>query len=135
VNLISNDVNRFDISFLYIPFLWIGPLETIVTIYFLWQEVGVSSILGVTTLFIFIPLQSELYNTNIITLVNGQRLLTVMFDDLVWLGLKTSEIRSQTAERTDKRVQLMYEIISGLQVIKMYTWEPFFTNLTNCART
>lgn len=135
MNLISNDVNRFDISFLYIPFLWIGPLETIVTIYFLWQEVGVSSILGVTTLFIFIPLQSELYNTNIITLVNGQRLLTVMFDDLVWLGLKTSEIRSQTAERTDKRVQLMYEIISGLQVIKMYTWEPFFTNLTNCART
>lgn len=57
VNLMSNDVNRFDISLLYIPFVWIGPLETIVAVYFIWQEVGVSSLLGVGTLVIFIPLQ------------------------------------------------------------------------------
>ncbi|XP_022166672.1 probable multidrug resistance-associated protein lethal(2)03659 [Myzus persicae] len=109
INLMSNDVNRFDISLLYVPFLWIGPLETIVVTYFLWQEVGVSAVLGVATLLIFIPLQ-------------------------IWLGSKTSEIRLQTAERTDKRVHLMNEIISGLQVIKMYTWEPFFNNLTKYAR-
>lgn len=54
----SNDVNRFDVSLIYLPFLWIGPLETFVTIYFLWQEVGVSSVIGVITLLIFIPLQS-----------------------------------------------------------------------------
>lgn len=54
----SNDLNRFDMTLLYVPFLWIGPLETIVVTYFLWQEVGVSSVLGVTTLLIFIPLQS-----------------------------------------------------------------------------
>ncbi|XP_008186888.2 probable multidrug resistance-associated protein lethal(2)03659 [Acyrthosiphon pisum] len=109
INLMSNDVNRFDISLLYVPFLWIGPIETIVVTYFLWQEVGVSSVLGVATLLIFIPLQ-------------------------IWLGSKTSEIRLQTAKRTDKRVHLMNEIISGLQVIKMYTWEPFFNNLTKYAR-
>ncbi|XP_060872658.1 probable multidrug resistance-associated protein lethal(2)03659 isoform X2 [Metopolophium dirhodum] len=109
INLMSNDVNRFDISLLYVPFLWIGPLETIVVTYFLWQEVGVSSVFGVATLLIFIPLQ-------------------------IWLGSKTSEVRLQTAKRTDKRVHLMNEIISGLQVIKMYTWEPFFNNLTKYAR-
>ncbi|XP_026808487.1 probable multidrug resistance-associated protein lethal(2)03659 isoform X2 [Rhopalosiphum maidis] len=109
INLMSNDVNRFDISLLYVPFLLVGPLETIVVTYFLWQEVGVSSVLGVATLLVFIPLQ-------------------------IWLGSKTSEVRIQTAKRTDIRVHLMNEIISGLQVIKMYTWEPFFNNLTKYAR-
>ncbi|XP_016663044.1 probable multidrug resistance-associated protein lethal(2)03659 [Acyrthosiphon pisum] len=109
INLMSNDVNRFDVSVIYLPFLWLGPLETIVSIFFLWQEVGVSSVIGVGTLLIFIPLQ-------------------------IWLASKTSIIRLQTANRTDERVHLMNEIISGLQTIKMYTWEPFFDNLTRQLR-
>lgn len=59
LNLISNDVTRFDTSLIYIPFLWIGPLETVVVTYFLWQEVSVSSLLGVATLIMFIPLQCK----------------------------------------------------------------------------
>jgi len=128
----SNDVRRFDISFLYIPFLWIGPLQTIVITYFLWQEVGVSSVLGVITLLIFIPLQSKVnaVKTNSIIFET----VIIAFGIVVWLGSKISEVRAQTAERTDKRVQLMNEIISSLQVIKMCTWEPFFTSLTQYAR-
>jgi len=57
INLMSNDVNRFDVSVIYLPFLWLGPLETFVSIFFLWQEVGVSSVIGVGTLLVFIPLQ------------------------------------------------------------------------------
>ncbi|CAI6361191.1 unnamed protein product [Macrosiphum euphorbiae] len=109
INLISNDVNRFDVSIVCIPFLWLGPLETFVSIFFLWREVGVSSVIGVGALLIFIPLQ-------------------------VWLASKTSIIRLKTANLTDKRVHLMNEIISGLQTIKMYTWEPFFDNLTRQLR-
>ncbi|XP_022166683.1 probable multidrug resistance-associated protein lethal(2)03659 [Myzus persicae] len=109
LNLISNDVNRFDTSLIYIPFLWIGPLETVVVTYFLWQEVSVSSLLGVATLIMFIPLQ-------------------------LWLGSKTSEIRLKTAKRTDQRVHLINEIIMGLQVIKMYSWEPFFDDLAKHSR-
>ncbi|XP_060872943.1 probable multidrug resistance-associated protein lethal(2)03659 isoform X2 [Metopolophium dirhodum] len=109
LNLMSNDVNRFDTSLIYIPYLWIGPLETVIVTYLLWQEVSVSSLLGVATLVIFIPLQ-------------------------LWLGSKTSEIRLKTAKRTDERVHLMNEIILSLQVIKMYTWEQFFDELTKYSR-
>ncbi|CAI6361980.1 unnamed protein product [Macrosiphum euphorbiae] len=109
VNLMSNDVIRFDLTIVYIGYVFTGPLETIMVTYFLWKEVGVASILGVATFIVFIPLQA-------------------------WLGSSISNYRLKTANRTDARVSLMNEIISGIQVIKMYTWEHFFTKLTEFAR-
>lgn len=58
VNLLSNDVSRFDMAYKHFHFLWIGPLGTVVVTYFLWQEIGgVSSLLGVAGLLAFVPLQ------------------------------------------------------------------------------
>lgn len=41
----------------FLNYLWIGPLQTIVIAYFLWQEIGVSSVVGVALLLVTIPLQ------------------------------------------------------------------------------
>lgn len=59
VNLLSNDVNRFDIALGYIHNLWIGPLQTITVSYLIWQEIGVSSLFGIAVVLIFIPFQSN----------------------------------------------------------------------------
>ncbi|KAL6424783.1 hypothetical protein ACFW04_010016 [Cataglyphis niger] len=111
VNLLSNDVNRFDISIIFLHYLWIGPLETIIITFFMYYflDIGISAIIGVASLLMFIPLQG-------------------------WLGKKSSELRLRTAIRTDERVRLTNEIISGIQAIKMYTWEKPFSALIEKAR-
>lgn len=57
MNLISNDVTRFDLGILYLPYLIVGPLQTIVVTFILWEDVGVSSLFGVAIFIIFIPFQ------------------------------------------------------------------------------
>lgn len=58
VNLLSNDVNRFDISVIFAHQLWIGPLETVIVTYFLYLQVGISAVIGVAAILFFVPLQS-----------------------------------------------------------------------------
>ncbi|KAL4089661.1 hypothetical protein QTP88_024660 [Uroleucon formosanum] len=109
INLISNDVNQFDLALPKLHYLWIGPLQTIVFTYLLWQEIGVSSLIGIATLFFFIPLQG-------------------------WMGKKMSQTHLKTAKKTDERICLVNEIILGIQVIKMYTWEKPFSKLIKYLR-
>lgn len=59
VNLLSNDVNRFDVAVIFAHQLWVGPLETVLVTYLMYQQVGVSAVIGVGFLLMFIPLQSE----------------------------------------------------------------------------
>jgi len=58
----------------------------------------------------------------------------VLFHFQVWLGSNVSNCRTKIANRTDVRVSLMNEIISGIQLIKIYTWEHFFSKLMEVAR-
>ncbi|XP_069457987.1 ATP-binding cassette sub-family C member 4-like isoform X1 [Ovis canadensis] len=104
VNLLSNDVNRFDIVTMRLHILWIGPLNAITVIILLWMEIGISSLAGMALLIIFMLLQS--------------------FSGKLFLSL-----RSKTAAFTDTRLRAMNEVITGIRTIKMYAWEKSFAEL------
>jgi len=50
------------------------------------------------------------------------------------LGKKLREQRKKMAKITDERIRYMTEIISGIKVIKMYTWEIPFGKLIKYIR-
>ncbi|VEN35015.1 unnamed protein product [Callosobruchus maculatus] len=109
VNLLSNDVSRFDIVSIFIHQMWIAPASAIIVMYFLYKEAQLAGIVGVVVVFLVTPLQS-------------------------YTGKLAAIYRKQTAMKTDERVRLMDEIISGVQVIKMYAWEKPFNKLIRYAR-
>ncbi|XP_054726613.1 probable multidrug resistance-associated protein lethal(2)03659 [Anastrepha obliqua] len=109
VNLISNDVGRLDTSIMHVNVLWVGPIEITVVAVLLYREIGVASLFGIMAMLLFVPLQ-------------------------LYLGRMTSKLRLRTALRTDERVRMMNEIISGIQVIKMYAWEKPFGKMVQYAR-
>lgn len=58
VNLLSNDVNRFDLVVICLHFLWIAPIQVALITYFIWQEVGISTLSGVLSMVLFtLPIQ------------------------------------------------------------------------------
>lgn len=66
INLLSNDVNRFDNCFKQFHQLWAAPLESIVVMFLLYKMVGLTSLTGYVLLVFFIPLQSEYITISLI---------------------------------------------------------------------
>ena len=50
------------------------------------------------------------------------------------MGKQFARLRVETAGKTDKRIRLMNEIINGMKVIKMYSWEMPFSKLVHDSR-
>lgn len=59
LNLLSNDVGKFDIALAFIHDLWKGPMEALLLGYFIYIEIGYSGLLGMGFLLSFIPLQGR----------------------------------------------------------------------------
>ncbi|XP_076453870.1 ATP-binding cassette sub-family C member 4-like isoform X2 [Babylonia areolata] len=109
VNLMSNDVSRFDKGAMFLHFLVIGPLQAIVVLVILWIKLGPSVVGGFVVVLLLIPVQGI-------------------------MGKMFSKLRHKTALHTDERVKVMNEIISGMRVIKMYCWEKHFGELVEKIR-
>lgn len=59
VNLLSNDVSRFEMVSTTVHSLWLTPIFTLFVIYFLCQEMQWAAILGLTIVFTVLPVQSQ----------------------------------------------------------------------------
>uniref|UniRef100_A0A667ZHL7 Cystic fibrosis transmembrane conductance regulator n=1 Tax=Myripristis murdjan TaxID=586833 RepID=A0A667ZHL7_9TELE len=109
VNLLSNDVNKFDEVTIFLHFLWVGPLQAAAVVGLLWIEIGPSCMAGMVVLIFLMPMQT-------------------MF------GRLFSKFRTKTAVLTDSRIRTMNEVVSGMRIIKMYAWEKPFAALVSEVR-
>uniref|UniRef100_A0A8C3A5D1 ATP-binding cassette, sub-family C (CFTR/MRP), member 4 n=1 Tax=Cyclopterus lumpus TaxID=8103 RepID=A0A8C3A5D1_CYCLU len=110
VNLLSNDVNKFDDVTVFLHFLWVGPLQAVVVVGLLWQEIGPSCFVGMVVL------------------------MVLMLTQTIQRTLSASPHRSKTAVLTDDRIRIMNEVLSGMRIIKMYAWEKPFAVMVSKVR-
>ena len=73
-------------------------LDIVVSLALMWYLIGWQGLIGVS-IFIFVSVYGSL----------GAQ--------------KAGNIRKKTAAQTDKRLEIMKEIIAGIRVVKMYAWE------------
>lgn len=56
VNLLSNDVSRFDWTSYYLNYLWTGPLITLIIGCLMWIEIGFVGFFGILVIFTTVPI-------------------------------------------------------------------------------
>lgn len=98
VNHISTDVSRIDFACQFFHAGWTAPIQLIICLVILLVNLGPSALAGFAVFVIITPLQTR-----------AMRLML--------------RFRQKTMVFTDKRAKLLQELLSGIKIIKFFTWE------------
>ncbi|KFQ48159.1 Canalicular multispecific organic anion transporter 1, partial [Nestor notabilis] len=109
VNLMSADAQRFMDMANFVHQLWSSPLQIILSIVFLWGELGPSVLAGLVVMVLLIP-------------ING------------FLVAKSRTIQVRNMKNKDERMKIMSEILNGIKILKLFAWEPSFEKRVNDIR-
>lgn len=61
INLMSNDLGRFDLGLIFLAYTVIAPLQALMFMYFLWVEITFGTFGGAFVIVIIMPLQGSTY--------------------------------------------------------------------------
>ncbi|XP_072526726.1 ATP-binding cassette sub-family C member 2-like [Salminus brasiliensis] len=101
VNLMSADAQRFNDVTNFIHLLWSCPLQIVLSIVFLWLELGPAVLAGLLVMVLMVP-------------INGL------------LATKSKTYQMENMKLKDKRMKIMNEILNGIKILKLYAWESSF---------
>ncbi|CAM9122833.1 unnamed protein product, partial [Ectocarpus sp. 4 AP-2014] len=99
VNLMTTDVEAFQIGGTFVNYLWGAPLESLVILYFGLNQVGVSFLAGFAALALMVPTQGA-------------------------FSRRFSRVRQRVTVLTDERVKLTNQAVAGARLMKINAWEP-----------
>ncbi|XP_069744034.1 ATP-binding cassette sub-family C member 10 isoform X2 [Narcine bancroftii] len=101
VNFMSTDADRIVNFFPSFHEVWSLPFQFSITLYLLYQQVGLAFLGGLVLGLLLVPINKIIAN---IIMENNKKML----------------------KHKDSRVMLMTEILFGMRLIKFYTWEDHF---------
>ena len=99
--MMSSDVLRVEIYWGFLHFFWTCPLQVILSFAFLYRMFGASVLAGAAVIVLSLPIQAILL-------------------------IKISKQRPIINEVADRRIRLLQEILAGIRVIKLYSWDNIF---------
>ncbi|XP_072188830.1 ATP-binding cassette sub-family C member 10 isoform X2 [Excalfactoria chinensis] len=109
VNFMSTDTSRLVNFCLSFHEVWSLPFQFAITLYLLYQQVGVAFLGGLALALLLVPINKLIANR---IMMNNAEML----------------------KHKDARVKLMTEFLSGIRVIKFYAWEKHFSTRINTCR-
>ncbi|NWZ19112.1 MRP7 protein, partial [Asarcornis scutulata] len=109
VNFMSTDASRLVNFCLSFHEVWSLPFQFAITLYLLYQQVGVAFLGGLALAMLLVPINKVIANR--IMMSNKEML-----------------------QHKDARVKLMTEFLRGIRVIKFYAWEKHFSTRINACR-
>ncbi|CAL8268963.1 unnamed protein product, partial [Boreogadus saida] len=109
VNLMSVDAQRFMDLITYINMVWSAPLQVVLALYFLWQNLGPSVLAGVAVMVMMVPVNAV-------------------------IAMKTKTYQVAQMKSKDNRIKLMNELLNGIKVLKLYAWELAFKDKVTAIR-
>ncbi|XP_039632406.1 multidrug resistance-associated protein 1 isoform X1 [Polypterus senegalus] len=101
VNLMSVDAQRFMDLVTYVNMIWSAPLQVILALYFLWQNLGASVLAGLAVMILLVPVNAV-------------------------IAMKSKTYQVAQMKNKDNRIKLMNEVLNGIKVLKLYAWELAF---------
>ncbi|KAK7505594.1 hypothetical protein BaRGS_00003339 [Batillaria attramentaria] len=110
VNFMSTDTDRIVNFCPSFHSFWSLPFQVAVSLYLLYEQVGVSFLAGLGFAIILIPINRQ-------------------------LAIKIGQLSTRMMEQKDSRVKLMNEMLCGIRVLKFYAWEDHFTERINELRS
>jgi len=105
-NLMSIDAQRLQDLMNYMNSIWSSPLQICLSLFFLWRELGPSSIGGAMVIVLMVP----------VTKLVAQEM---------------GKLQKKLMLAKDARIELNSEVLSGMKIIKLQAWEePFSERIT-----
>lgn len=102
VNLMAVDSKRFNDLIPTIHHVWASPLQVIIAMYFLYQELGYSALFGLGVMICMVPLNAV-------------------------IAYFSRRMQVKLMKRKDDRIKSLNEILNYMRIIKFYAWEESFS--------
>lgn len=104
INLVSNDANRLQDAVWSMLFFVFAPIEILSSGILLWFLIGWQALVGA-----------------------GFFLIVIIYISV--LSKKAGRLRENAASVTDRRLEILNEVITGIRSIKIHAWEWNFRDL------
>ena len=107
VNYMSIDTQKFQDTMSFINMIWSAPLQIILSLVFLYNEIEWAAFMALAVFVLVAP-------------------LSTIFTK------KIREYVGKMMKQKDSRIKIMNELLAGIKVLKLYAWElPFMKKVNN----
>ncbi|XP_034871029.1 multidrug resistance-associated protein 1-like isoform X6 [Mirounga angustirostris] len=101
INLMSADAQQLMDLTANLSLLWSAPFQILMAMSLLWQELGPAVLAGVAVLVFVIPINAL-------------------------AATRVKKLKKSQTKNKDKQIKLLNEILHGIKILKLYTWEPSY---------